>query len=80
MYESFLVACVYKPVLKVFTIINKMPSTIDNFTCIKTLGSGISAKVKLATLPDGNRVALKIFDKTNPKNSQKAMETLKQEV
>ena len=46
-----------------------MPSTLDNFTCIKTLGSGISAKVKLATSADGTRVALKIFDKTNPKNS-----------
>jgi hypothetical protein len=33
----------------------KMPAKIDNFyTCGRTLGSGISAKVKLATTPDGN--------------------------
>jgi len=47
-----------------------MPATIDNYTCIETLGSGISAKVKLATAPDGSRVAIKVFDKTNPANSE----------
>jgi serine/threonine protein kinase len=35
--------------------------------------------VKLATDPQGRRVALKIFDKSNPHNSEKAMETLKKE-
>ena len=54
-----------------------MPSKIDNYyTCIRTLGSGMSAKVKLATSPDGNQVALKVFDKTNPYNSKAAIETL----
>ena len=57
-----------------------MPSTIDNYTCTKTLGSGISAKVKLATTPDGTRVALKVFDKTNPHNSATALSTLQKEV
>jgi hypothetical protein len=55
----------------------KMPAKIDNFyTCGRTLGSGISAKVKLATTPDGNQVALKVFDKTNPNNTAAAIETL----
>ena len=54
-----------------------MPAKIDNFyTCGRTLGSGISAKVKLATTPDGNQVALKVFDKTNPNNTAAAIETL----
>ena len=57
-----------------------MPYTIDTYTCEKTLGSGISAKVKLARAQDGTRVALKVFDKTNPSNSAKALETLKHEV
>jgi serine/threonine protein kinase len=56
-----------------------MPYTIDTYTCEKTLGSGISAKVKLARSADGTRVALKVFDKTNPQNSAKAIETLKNE-
>jgi serine/threonine protein kinase len=56
-----------------------MPYTIDTYTCEKTLGSGISAKVKLARAADGTRVALKVFDKTNPQNSAKAIETLKNE-
>lgn len=47
-----------------------MPSTIDSYTCIETLGSGISAKVKLATAADGTRVAIKVFDKTNPANTE----------
>lgn len=57
-----------------------MPSRIDHYTCSKTLGSGISAKVKLATAQDGTRVALKVFDKSNPSNNAKAIETLKHEV
>jgi len=57
-----------------------MPSKIDHYTCTKTLGSGISAKVKLATAADGTRVALKVFDKSNPNNTAKALETLKKEV
>ena len=46
-----------------------MPSRIDQYTCVKTLGAGISAKVKLATTPDNRRVALKVFDKTNANNT-----------
>lgn len=57
-----------------------MPSTLDQYTLVKTLGSGISATVKLATDASGKRFALKIFDKSNLNNSDKAMETLKKEV
>lgn len=57
-----------------------MPYKIDNYVCSKTLGAGISAKVKLAVGPDGKKVALKVFDKSDPKNNAKAMETLKKEV
>jgi len=53
-----------------------MPAKIDNYTCSRTLGSGISAKVKLATTPEGQKVALKVFDKTNPTNSAQALITL----
>jgi serine/threonine protein kinase len=57
-----------------------MPSTIDQYTCIKTLGSGISAVVKLATDPQGQYVALKIFSKSNPQNTAQALKTLQDEV
>jgi serine/threonine protein kinase len=57
-----------------------MPSKIDQYTCIKTLGSGISAKVKLATDPQGQYVALKVFNKSNPQNTVQAMKTLQDEV
>jgi serine/threonine protein kinase len=55
-------------------------ATIDQYTLEKTLGSGFSAKVKLASDPQGNQYALKIFDLNNPQNSGKAMELLKKEV
>jgi hypothetical protein len=57
-----------------------MPSTIDHYTCIKTLGSGISAKVKLAQDPQGNYCALKVFPKNNPANTEQSMKTLEDEV
>jgi len=57
-----------------------MPSKIDNYTCLKTLGAGISAKVKLATTPEGLHVALKVFDKSLPQNNETVMKTLKGEV
>ena len=57
-----------------------MTSTIDGFTHSKTLGSGFSAKVKLATDANNAEYALKIFDLTNPVNSKKAVELLKKEV
>jgi serine/threonine protein kinase len=42
-------------------------STIDHYVCTKTLGAGISGKVKLATDSNtGKKVALKIFDKSDP--------------
>jgi|DEB19_MinimDraft_3_1074340.scaffolds.fasta_scaffold760676_1 hypothetical protein len=53
-----------------------MPSQIDNYKCIRTLGKGISAKVKLAETPDGKKFAIKVFDKSNPQNNQKTMEVL----
>ena len=57
-----------------------MPYKIENYVCSKTLGTGISAKVKLAVGPDGKKVALKVYDKSSPENNTKAMETLKKEV
>ena len=43
-----------------------MPSTIGNYKLGKTLGEGVTAKVKLGTSPDGQQVAIKIFDITKP--------------
>jgi protein kinase A len=57
-----------------------MPSKLDNYVCIKTLGSGISAKVKLATDQTNKKVAIKIFDKSNPYNNSKVLETIRKEV
>jgi len=58
-----------------------MPSKIDNYVCTRTLGSGISAKVKLATnQANGQQVALKIFDMSLPYNTKKVLETIKKEV
>ena len=58
-----------------------MPSKIDKYVCTRTLGSGISAKVKLATdQTNGQQVALKIFDMTLPYNTKKVLETIKKEV
>ena len=53
---------------------------IDNYTVGKTLGEGYSAKVKLAVDEEGNQVALKIFDLTDPEISDKAVKFVKQEV
>merc|ERR1712038_638942 len=58
----------------------KMTSMIDGFTLTKTLGSGFSAKVKLAQDESNAEYALKIFDLTNPQNNKKAIDLLKKEV
>ena len=55
-------------------------ATLDQYTIIKTLGSGVSAKVKLAEDPQGNRYALKIFKLDNLQNNQNTMAFLRQEV
>jgi len=47
---------------------------------VKTLGSGVSAKVKLAQTDKGEFCALKIFAKDNPVNTEQAMKTLQDEV
>jgi serine/threonine protein kinase len=57
-----------------------MPYTIDQYTTVRTLGSGISAKVKLATGPNGKTVAIKVFDKKNPHNDAKMLSNLQKEV
>lgn len=58
-----------------------MPSKLDHYTCVKTLGSGISAKVKLAIDHNTNqKVALKIFDRTLAFNTQKVFDTIRKEV
>ena len=50
------------------------------FRLTKTLGSGFSAKVKLAFDEEGNEFAIKIFDLENTENSKRQMELIKQEV
>merc|ERR1712013_630964 len=60
--------------------IKRMTSKIDGFELTKTLGSGFSAKVKLAKDEGNNEYALKIFDLTNPRNNKKALDLLKKEV
>lgn len=57
-----------------------MPSTINNYTLGRTLGSGFSAKVKLATTPDGTQYALKIFRSDNPEFNKRAFKLLMEEV
>ena len=58
-----------------------MTSNLDHYTCTRTLGSGISAKVKLAVdNSSGQKVALKIFDRSLPYNTQKVFETIRKEV
>ena len=44
------------------------------------MGSGFSAKVKLATDPDGNEFALKIFNRNNPDFNERAFNLLREEV
>ena len=51
--------------------------TIDDYKIGKTLGEGYSAKVKLAVDKEGNQVALKIFDLTDPEISDKAVKFVK---
>ena len=55
-------------------------ATLDNYTLLKTLGSGVSAKVKLAKDQQGNYFALKIFNLSNPQNNETAMQLVKSEV
>ena len=57
-----------------------MTSTIDEYQLSKTLGEGFSAKVKLATGPDGKQYALKIFDLSKESNSKTAIRYMKEEV
>ena len=47
---------------------------------IKTLGSGVSAKVKLAEDQEGNRYAVKILKLDNPQNNENTIALIKQEV
>jgi len=44
-----------------------MPYKINQYTCIKTLGEGATAKVKLAVDQDGKRVAIKVFKEPKEK-------------
>jgi serine/threonine protein kinase len=41
-----------------------MPYTIDEYTTIRTLGTGAYGKVKLAAKADGSTVAIKVFINT----------------
>jgi len=55
-------------------------ATLDHYNITKTLGSGFSAKVKLAHKDDGSEYAVKIFDLGNTQNNARFMELLKAEV
>lgn len=56
-----------------------MSSTIGQYTLGRTLGSGFSAKVKLATDPNGNRFAIKIFRLDNPENTRRLLQLTENE-
>ena len=51
--------------------------SIDQYKLTKTLGSGFSSKVKLATDTDGKQYAMKIFDLQKTEN---ALDLMRQEV
>ena len=55
-------------------------TTIDNFEITKTLGTGFSAKVKLAKDQNGKQYALKIFKLGKKHNDERAMKLIKNEV
>jgi serine/threonine protein kinase len=57
-----------------------MPSRIGDYTLTKTLGCGITSKVKLAHDSQGNAWAIKIFDKTNPNVTEGLLKALQSEV
>lgn len=58
-----------------------MPSRIDGFTCVKTLGKGLTAIVKLAeSEKGGEQVALKIMDKSNSNIDENFWKTLHSEI
>ena len=53
---------------------------IDGYTIGRTLGSGFSAKVKLATSSDGTEYAIKIFRKDSPKWDENTFKLVKNEI
>ena len=55
-------------------------AVLDDYNITKTLGSGFSAKVKLAHKSDGSEYAIKIFDLSNTQNNTRFMNLLKGEV
>lgn len=57
-----------------------MTSTIGQYSLGRTLGSGFSAKVKLATNQDSAQFAIKIFRLDNPEFNQRAFQLLRDEV
>ena len=56
---------------------NTITGTLDKYTLTKTLGSGFSAKVKLAHDDSGKEYAIKIFDLNNEMNDKRQMELIK---
>jgi serine/threonine protein kinase len=62
------------------TATQEVLSTIEGFKTHKVLGKGFSAVTKLASDAQGNPVALKVFDKTNPAFNSTQFKLLKQEV
>lgn len=56
-----------------------MPSTIDQYVCIKTLGQGAFGKVKLAKNKGGQLCALKIYPKDSPNVTEQSLKTLQDE-
>ena len=59
---------------------NPIKGTLDQYSLTKTLGSGFSAKVKLAHDASGKEFAIKMFDLGNAMNDQRQMELIKKEV
>lgn len=57
-----------------------MIAKIDRYILGKTLGVGFSAKVKMATDPEGNNFAIKIINVDKIDQKQAFMDQLKQEI
>ena len=55
-------------------------STLDGYQLTRTLGSGFSAKVKLAQDEHGKQFAIKVFDLDNTERTKRKMHFVKQEV
>lgn len=53
------------------TLDPRVTGVLDKYKLTKTLGSGFSAKVKLAYADDGKEYAIKIFDLAKSENGKR---------